>query len=304
MNATLRSVRNIPRYQEIIRVFIKHGFGFIFENISSEVLRPVRNLLRSKAAAADQATTEDLAIHFRLALEELGPTFVKLGQVLSTRPDLLPAPFIKELIKLQDTVPPVPWDSIAQVITDELGEPPEQIFYHIETTPLAAASLAQVHGALLPNGEQVVVKVQRPHITKIIERDLDILADLAERFQPTIFGKTADLIGIADEFAFTLRNELNYRREAHNADRFRKNFSHEKYVYIPKVYWELTTDKVVVLERIHGIKIDDIESLEAHGFDRHQLALNAANLIIKEILEDGFFTPTLTPAISLLCQAM
>ena len=286
MNSTLRSVRNLPRYQEIIRVFIKHGFGFIFENLSTEMLRPFRSLFRSHT---NEPETEDLAIHLRLALEELGPTFVKLGQLLSTRPDLLPARYIKELSKLQDTVPPVPWTSIESVIIEELGDTPENLFYNIDKTPIAAASLAQVHAAILLSGERVVVKVQRPHITKIIARDLDVLADLTERFQSTAFGQTYDLVGVTNEFSFTLWNELDYKREGHNADRFRNNFARESYVYFPKIYWELTTTRVLVLERIQGIKIDDIEAIDANGLDRHKLAENAARIIIKEILEDGFF---------------
>lgn len=289
MDSTIRSVRNIPRYQEIIRVFVRRGFGFIFEYVNLGLIPPFRRFFRKTPKQIDQEALESLAVHFRLALEELGPTFVKLGQLLSTRPDLLPPRYVNELSKLQDQVPPVGWDSISQLLTEEYGEPPENIFYHIDKEPLAAASLAQVHGAILHTGERVVVKVQRPHIRKIIASDLNVLKDFAERIQKTTFGRTYDVLGVTDEFAFTLWNELDYRREGNNADRFRRNFAGEDYLYIPKVFWELTTPRVLVMERIQGIKIDDIERIDQAGFDRHQIAMNAARIIIKEILEDGFF---------------
>jgi len=287
--SSLRSVRNIPRYQEIAAVFIKHGFGFIFENLGSEMLQPVRRVLKQQPREIPQRSGEYLATHFRLALEELGPTFVKLGQVLSTRPDLLPPRYIAELSKLQDTVPPVPWASIRGVLIEDLGTEPESIFASFEHHPMAAASLAQVHAATLPNGEEVVVKIQRPNILTTIERDLNVLADLAERFQTTALGRLYNLVEIEDDFAYTLHNELDYRREGYNAERFRTNFAKESFLYIPKVHWEYTAPRVLVLERIRGIKIDDLQALDAVGYDRHKIALNAAHLIVKEMLEDGFF---------------
>ncbi len=289
MPSTFRSVRNLPRYQEIIRIFIKHGFGFIFDNVNIGLLAPVNKFVRRNVVQPDQEAIVNLAMHFRLALEELGPTFVKLGQVLSTRPDLLYPQYIAELSKLQDSVPPIEWDSIYPLLVDEFKADPFSIFYDIDTRPIAAASLAQVHSAMLESGEKVVIKVQRPHIRKIISRDLDVLIDLAERFQVTTFGQTYDLVGIVDEFAFTLWNELDYRREGHNTERFRRNFAGEKCLYIPKVYWEYCTPHVLVMERIHGIKINDIQEIDKAGFDRHELALNSARIIIKEILDDGFF---------------
>ncbi|HID61641.1 MAG TPA: AarF/ABC1/UbiB kinase family protein, partial [Anaerolineae bacterium] len=151
-------------------------------------------------------------------------------------------------------------------------------------------SLAQVHQATLPGGEEVVVKVQRPDIEKTIEVDLEILFDLAHLIQErTPLGKIYDLVEIAEDFAFTLRNEMDYRREGHNADRFRRNFAGETALYIPKVYWDYTTQRVLTLERISGIKIDDIAALDAAGVDRRQVAKSAARIIIKEVLEDGFF---------------
>jgi len=228
-------------------------------------------------------------MHFRLALEELGPTFIKFGQILSTRPDLLLPAYIAELSKLQDTVPPASWEMIREVLIRELEREPEQVFATIDPQPMAAASLAQVHAATLPGGHEVVVKVQRPGITAVIGTDLEILSSLAARAQTTRWGKIYDFVSMADDFAFTLRNELDYRREGCNADRFRENFTGEPHLYIPHVYWDFSSQHVLVLERIHGIKIDDIPALDEAGYDRHRVALHSARVIIKEVLEDGFF---------------
>jgi len=282
------SVRHLRRYREIAGVFLKHGFGFAFDHLGPEWW-PLRRAFRPRPEETRLLPAEDLAAHFRQALEELGPTFVKFGQILSTRPDLLSPSYISELSKLQDTVPPAPWEAIRDVITQELGHAPEEVFATIDPQPMAAASLAQVHAATLADGEEVVIKVQRPNILATISTDLEILATLAKAAQATALGQIYDFVAIADDFAFTLRNELDYRREGRNADRFRANFAHESHLCVPRVYWEHTTPRVLVLERIHGIKIDDISALDAAGYDRHRVALHSARIIIKEVLEDGFF---------------
>ena len=249
--------------------------------------------MESSAAASNSKKSasqpEDLAIRFRLALEELGPTFVKFGQLLSTRPDILPPIFIAELTKLVDNVPPEPWEEIRTVLIRELGKEPEKVFATIDPQPIAAASLAQVYAATLPDGQEVVVKVQRPDIVTVIQTDLEILSRLAARAQTTSLGKIYDFVGIADNFSFTLLNELDYRLEGRNADRFRSNFAEQSQLCIPKVYWEFSTRRILVLERLHGLKINDIPALDAAGYDRHQLALLSTNMIVKEVLEDGFF---------------
>lgn len=249
----------------------------------------MRRVLRLPARKKLFTPPEDLALHFRMALEELGPTFIKFGQILSTRPDLLPPIYISELSKLRDTVPPVPWEMIREVLIQELGREPEHVFTTIDPQSIAAASLAQVHTATLPDGHEVVVKVQRPGITSVIDTDLKILSTLAVRAQATQLEKIYDFVSMADDFAFTLQNELDYRREGRNADRFRENFADESHLYIPHIYWDFSSQRVLVLERIHGIRIDDIPTLETAGYDRHQVALHSARIIIKEVLEDGFF---------------
>lgn len=288
MPSLFRSIRHLHRYSEIASVFIRHGFGFVFNLLNLDLRFPPRSI-HLPGSGKHAKASEDLATHFRLALEELGPTFIKLGQILSTRPDLLPPAFIFELSKLQDMVSPIPWEMIREVLKQELGESPEQVFRTIDHRPMAVASLAQVHSATLQDDREVVVKVQRPGIYTVIDTDLEILAILAARAQSTKWGQIYDFVSIVDDFAFLLRNELDYRREGHNADRFRENFSGETHLYIPRIYWNVSTQRVIVLERIRGVKIDDIATLDKEGFDRHQVAVNSARIIIKEVLEDGFF---------------
>ncbi len=283
-----RSVRHLQRYREIARILVRHGFGELVDTLE---LLPYLSLPRRLLRREDSVSFPLGVPHrLRLALEELGPTFVKLGQVLSTRPDLLPTAYISELAKLQDTVPPSAWGEIRALLDTELGVPIEEVFTDFDPTPMAAASLSQVHTARLPCGTPVVVKVQRPNIQALIETDLEILFDLARLIQErTPVGAIYDLVEIADEFAVTLRAELDFRREGRNADRFRALFADEPYLHIPHVHWDYTTHRVLVLERIDGIKIDDIEALDAAGYNRNHIALNAARMIIKEVLEDGFF---------------
>ena len=271
------------RFQQIAQILVRHGFGELVDLLGATPVFPLARVLRRRPSLGPPQ-------RLRIALEELGPTFVKLGQVLSTRPDLLPPAYIAELARLQDAVPPAPWEWVRAQIEAELGAPIDDVFATLDPEPLAAASLAQVHAATLPDGAEVVVKVQRPDIEATINVDLDILADAARLLQErTPLGELYDLPGIVEEFAATLRAELDFYREGHNADRFRANFADEPYLYIPKVYWEYTTRRVLVMERIRGIKIDDIAALDAAGYDRYRIGLHAARMIIKEVLEDGFF---------------
>jgi ubiquinone biosynthesis protein len=280
--------RHLQRYRQIVEVLARHGFGVALTQLGLDrrLDLPRRLLRREPPPTAGITTTQ----HVRLALEELGPTFVKLGQLLSTRPDLLPPSYIAELSRLQDAVPPSPWEPIKACVETELGQLTEQLFATFDPLPIAAASLGQVHAATLADGQEVVVKVQRPAIEPIIDLDLDILYDLARLAQDrTPWSGIYDLVEIAEEFAVNLRAELDYRREGRNIDRFRANFSDEHYLHIPKVYWDYTTRRVLVMDRITGVKIDDLAALEVAGYDRHRIALHCARMVVKEILEDGFF---------------
>lgn len=270
--------RRWRRFRQISRTLVRHGYGFLVEQSRPRWLRPLR---RPGAPPAQ---------HLRLALEELGPTFVKLGQILSTRPDIIPPAFAAELSRLQDRVAPFPFAQARRLIEAEIGTPVEKVFAALEEKPLAAASLAQVHAATLPSGEEVVVKVQRPAIEETVATDLEILRDLAYLAQEQLpAAGLYDLPGIVEEFAHTLRGELDFRREGHNADRFRRNMAGVPHLHIPRVYWDLSTRRVLTLERIRGIKIDDLAALEAAGLDRRRIALHATDIVMREVLVDGFF---------------
>ncbi len=286
MLGPVRRVRHLGRYRQIVQILARHGFGAIVDQLGLTSLLNWPMRLRRQPPPPPQTPAERV----RLAIEELGPTFVKLGQVLSTRPDLIPPDLLAELNKLQDEVPPAPWEAARAVLEDAYGRPPEEVFAHIETTPLGSASLAQVYAATLHDGSEVVVKVQRPSVRHTIDIDLEILRDLARLAQErTALGEIYDLVEIVDEFAFTLRGELDYIREARNAERLRRNMAPLGVVYIPRVYWEYTCERVIVLERIRGVKIDDVEGLRKAGLDPHKVILNAAEMIVKQALVDGFF---------------
>jgi ubiquinone biosynthesis protein len=280
------TARHLHRYREIVEVLVRHGFSAMVTQLNLDRRLDLPHRLFRREPPAEISPAE----HLRLALEELGPTFVKLGQMLSTRPDLIPPAYIAELSHLQDDVPAVPWEVIKPHLEAELGQPIDCFFGSFEPSPLAAASLGQVHAATLPDGVEVVVKVQRPHIETTIELDLDLLQDLAQLAQEhTALGEIYDLVEVAEDFAATLRAELDYLREGRNADRFRTSFVDEPNLHIPHIYWDYTTRRVLVMERIEGIKIDDVAALEAAGYDRRRIALTCARMIVKEMLVDGFF---------------
>ena len=281
------SPRHLKRYREIVEALIRHGFGAAVAQLGLDDHLGLPRLFRRKQTPSNGVKPAE---HLRLALEELGPTFIKLGQILSTRPDLIPPTYFVELSRLQDKVPSEPWEAIKHQVETELGQPIEECFASFDPTPIAAASLGQVHVATLPDGQEVVVKVQRPNIEPTINLDLDILRDLARLAQErTPLSQVYDLVDMAEDFAITLHVELDYRREARNAERFRLNFANEPSLHIPQVYWDYTTQRVMVMERLCGIKIDDVDQLDAAGYDRGQIALTCARMIIKEILEEGFF---------------
>lgn len=285
MPSYLRQVRNISRFQRIATVFARHGFGNAIEYLNLDRILSLPRSLFRQPAPVPRSTAE----RFRSSLEELGPTFVKLGQVLSTRPDMLPPEFIQELNKLTDSVTPLPWETMRAVYMEDTGQDPQEIFSEIETEPLGSASLAQVHAARLPDGREVVLKIQRPDLEKIIKPDLEILEDISRLVQHTPLGEIYRPHEFVSEFALTLRTELDYYREGRNADRFRENFAGDSALYIPEIFWQYTTRRVLVMERISGLRLDDIAAIDAQNIDRHQIALNASRMILKEILEDGFF---------------
>lgn len=284
-----RTYKSARRLQQIINVFLKHGFGRIIDLIHLGKYIPFRTRFRTFGqwpSLKGPSTPEKL----RMAFEELGPSFIKLAQILSSRPDLITAQFANEFKKLQDEVPAFPAARAKRIIEEETKTPVENIFSNFTDKPVAAASIAQVHHAKLLNGNDVIVKVQRPGIKEQIETDINILniaARLLDRHVPE--SRFFNPIGIVDEFSRTVRKELDFINEARSCNRFRKNFENSLEVYIPRVYPEYSTEKVLVMERVDGVRIDNIEKIDELGFDRKKLAKIGIGAYFKMILEDGFF---------------
>ncbi len=275
------------RVGEIIAVLSRHGLGWVLDQLGFGT-HAARERGRLRGARLDHRVAG--AAHLRMALEELGPTFIKIGQILSTREDLLPAEYISELARLRDRVPPVPFDAIVQEIERTFGRPMAQLFAEFDPEPLASASIGQVHAARLHLGTTVVVKVRKPGIAETIEEDLAILAQLARAAQRRApLAEFYDLVGLVDEFAWTIRAELDYRREGRNADKLRQQFSDNPAIVIPSVIWERTAESVLTLKRIDGIPIDDVAAIDRAGIDRAALAQRAARIVLDAILVHGFF---------------
>jgi predicted unusual protein kinase regulating ubiquinone biosynthesis (AarF/ABC1/UbiB family) len=230
------------------------------------------------------------AAWIRESLLELGPTFIKAGQLFSTRADLFPSEYVTELSKLQDRVPAFPYEQVVITIEEELGRPINKLFRQFDPIPLAAASLGQVHKAQLNNGEEVVVKIQRPGLQQLFTIDLGILKQIAQYFQNhPRWGKGRDWSGIYGECARILWEETDYLQEGRNADTFRRNFRDEDWVKVPRVYWKYVSPKVLTLEYLPGIKISHYEAIEAAGLDRSRLARLGAKAYLYQLLNNGFF---------------
>ncbi|MEW6181599.1 MAG: AarF/ABC1/UbiB kinase family protein [Bacillota bacterium] len=278
-----RYYRHIKRYRQITRVALRHGLGHLSTSLGLGGLFRIYRRNR-------QTIAESPATRLRSAFWELGPTFIKLGQLLSTRADLLPEGYIRELEKLQDTVPPASREEIVRTVEREFGCPLEQVFASFDSDPLGSASIAQVHAARLLSGEEVVVKVRRPGVTEGIAVDIDILKDIA-RFaeKHTAWGRFYPFTEMVTEFRRVLSEECDFTIEAQHAEIFRRNHSGNEAVIIPGVFWEYTRPGILVLERINGIKISDLASLDADGIDRPRLARRLAETLLQQMLGDGFF---------------
>jgi ubiquinone biosynthesis protein len=230
------------------------------------------------------------ARHTRLAIEELGPTAIKLGQMLSTRDDVLPPDWQHELGRLQDAAPLVPPSEVRATIVEELGRPLEEIFDSFVDAPLACASIGQAHTATLPGGTDVVVKVRRPGVVDEIELDLDVITSFVALLSRTSRRvRSLDAMDLVDQFSTTIRHELDYAREASNVERYAANFGGDPDLRIPVVHHELSTARVLTLERLRGFKIDDLDGLAAAGIDRVALAQRATSLMLRSIFDHGFF---------------
>jgi ubiquinone biosynthesis protein len=275
------------RYRQIAHTLARHGLGYSLDVLGLEQFVPLHTGFLGHARRADPYTRPE---YVRMALAELGTTFIKLGQILSTRPDLVPREYQVELAKLQDQAPQVPVDEILEVLQTEFGRPVDDVFATFDTEPLAAASIGQVHAASLADGTEVVVKVRRPGVVEQVDEDLEILQNLAAvASRRSELADQYDLVGLAQEFAQSLRSELDYLNEGRNAERFAENFADSSDVHIPRVFWDTTTSRALTLERVRGVKISDGAALEAAGIDRPSLAQRSADILVKMVLDDGFF---------------
>lgn len=275
----------ISRSNQIFSALIRHGYGWLVTSLEAGL---EKSRLGERRFFRQDGQTR--ANEFVSALIELGPTFIKFGQALGARSDLLPPEYIEALNRLQDEVPPVPFETIHEVLTAELGKDPFEIFAALEREPLASASIGQVYAARLWSGEEVVVKVVRPQAQEMFEQDLEILFDMADwASEHTKLGKTYNLPLLVEEFAHTVLAEFDYIREGRNADTFRENFAGDTDIYIPYVYWEHTSHHVITMERVYGLKINDLAGLKAAGIDCRKVAENLMHFALFQIFDFGLY---------------
>ena len=287
-----RRYRSFVRFNHILRIFVRYGYKDIVSYLIETRRFPLLQKLIPRASRRD-ARKYSKYEKMRLVCEELGPTFIKFGQILSNRSDLLPAELVIQLEKLQDNVPPLPGAISRQVIESELKKPLDELFAWYETEAFASASMAQVHKATLKTGEKVAVKVQRPEIRAIIVEDIRImymLAGIFERRIPSL--KSFDPQGLVKNFEESILKELDFIYESVSIQRFARNITedpHDNTTHSPKVYKEYTTGKVLTMEFISGVKVNDSRILESNGYDRKEVAHKLAVTYIKQVFEYGFF---------------
>lgn len=281
-------LRLLPRVVHVAVVLVRYRVDDLIDE--AHVMRPLRWWRTLLPRPRRQIAALPRGARLRLALTELGPIWVKAGQVLSTRRDLIPEDVADELASLQDQVPPFPGAEARAIVEASLGKPVTELYASFDETPLASASIAQVHAARLPDNREVVVKVLRPNVARNIRRNLellDALAHLVERWHPQ-----ADKIrprDMFDEVAKTLHNELNLQHEGANASLLRRNFENSKDLYVPQMFWSHSSEKVLTMERVHGIPADDIVALDKAGIDRRLLAEKGVRLFYEQVFRDNFF---------------
>jgi ubiquinone biosynthesis protein len=284
-----RNYRHLPRYRHIIAVLLKYGFDEAVDSLGIDrYLELGLNLIsRQRPKGIERLSREK---RFRMVLEELGPTFIKMGQMGSTRSDLFSPDLLCELTGLQDNVKPFSFEKVKETIEEELGKSLEDVFSEFEEIPIASASIGQVHRAKLKTGEDLAIKVQRPEIQKIIEADLEIMLHLASLMERHV--EEAELqcpTRIISEFGRSLEKEIDYTTEASNLERFGRQFQGDSTVYVPKVFHHISTSRLLVMEYIDGIKSNDISQLDKAGLDRKIITERGTDLFLKQIFEYGFF---------------
>lgn len=282
-----KEIRHSKRYQEIINVFIKNGLSHILFRIGITDKRINARKIKDEKVNNNLI---NLGEKLRLSLQELGPTFIKLGQIASTRRDIIPEEIGKELEKLQDDVHSFSMAEVEQTFQEEFGKTTEEVFQNFRVEPLATASIGQVHSARLFTGEEVAIKIQRPNIKHTIETDLDILFHLARLIENrTKWGKRYHILDVIDEFSTSLRNELDYLMEARNGEKMAVLFSVGTTIRVPEIYWDYTSRKILTMEMVHGIKVSHIKQLEAEGYNLPLIAERIAHSLFTQVLDYGFF---------------
>lgn len=288
----MQRLRTIARLVTIQRILVKYGLDEIIT--ATHLLRPTRFVFYILPRRRDSSAPRGERI--RLALEELGPIFVKFGQAISTRRDLLPPDIATELAKLQDRVPPFPAAEAMEIMSDSYGEPVADVFKRFDVEPLAAASIAQVHSAQLKSGEEVIVKVLRPGVEEQIEQDLEVLrmiAGLAKRYWE--HGERLKPVELVKEYERTIHDELDLMREAANAAQLKRNFEGSDLLYVPAIYWDYCNQEVMVQERIFGTPISDMESLKKAGTNIQALAENGVEIFFTQVFRHNFFHADMHP---------
>ncbi len=284
-----RKYRHVMRYRQILGIIFRYGFGNIIDalNIEQYVEIGFKLISKTRSEKIEKLSGNE---RIRMIFEELGPTFIKLGQIISSRPDLVPVDLLHELSRLQDRVPPFKYSQVEAIIISEFGKPVEDIFNSFEKKPLASASIGQVHRAVLKNGKRAAVKIQRPGIRKIVEVDLQIMHHLASLMETHIKEMAPHRpVRIVEEFAKTLGRELDYSVEAVNMHRIAAQFKDDKTIHIPEVYTEYSTDRVLTMEYIEGVKISRINDMDSESFDRKLIVKRGTDFIMKQVFENGFF---------------
>jgi ubiquinone biosynthesis protein len=297
-----RQYAEIARAREITEILIKNGLGFVAEQSGLSRFLSFWRRRRMEGGASD-ASALSVAERVRHTLEELGPTFIKIGQVLSGRADLLPAEYIWELTKLLDAAPPVPESQIEACIVEELGAPLDKLFASFESEPIASASIGQVHQATLLDGQKVVVKVQRPGVERTVNADLDLLARQARFLERrSVRARESHLLEIVEELSQALRDELDYTVEGRNADRLRHNLADDERVIIPRVHWDHSTRRVLTMEALKGFKLTDPRRLSQEQYNLSAVAELTVDLYLRQVFVDGFFHADPHPANILVCD--
>ena len=289
LGAISRTYRHLNRYHRILRILFKYGFDDIVEMLH------IDQYLESGLQMINRKPREQLEKHsrperLRMAMEELGPTFIKFGQLLSTRPDFIQHDYLHELAKLQDKVPSFSYEEVEEIFLDETGKRPQEIFLEFDKTPLAAASIGQVHEGTLINGDKVVIKVQRPDIENIIAVDIEILSHLAslmEMYLEEVQGHRPT--SIIEEFARTISKEIDYTIEISHIQRFARQFEGNREIHVPQVYRELSSERILTMENVQGIKASEIDLLKRKGIDLKLVAERGTNLIMEQVFVHGFF---------------